>query len=221
MRSDNQDRAQAIEEAVATWRARGEELKKCGQQLRRAMRRWDGVKTQAHWEQVVSQSRDDLDTGQFLLDRLGAEVNLEPEVIATLLILRGDFIRVHGVTTPAEYMLMDMALIAYYNTLRAQRMLGDLAILIEAEFFSQDAPRVKLRGRYGPDADGYPVEDMLERAKGQLHGLVERANRMLIKNLSALRELKEGSLVIHADQVNIARQQVNQQVAVADKKRAL
>jgi ABC-type polar amino acid transport system ATPase subunit len=41
--------------------------------------------------------------------------------------------------------------------------------------------------------------------------MFDRAKRTLIRNLRALRELQEGSLVIHADQVNIARQQVNQQ----------
>ena len=53
---------------------------------------------------------------------------------------------------------------------------------------------------------------MLERAANTLHVLVERANRMLIRNLKALRDLQGGSLVIHADQVNIAKQQVKQQV---------
>ena len=213
MQSDNQDRDRAIEEAVASRKATGEELKKCGQQLRRAMRGWDTVTTEEDWERVVAQAREDIDTGEFLVIRLGGEAYLEPEVIATLLLLRQGFVEVPGVkTSAAEYMLVDMALIAYHNSLRSQRMLGDLTILIEAEFFAVDAPSVKLRERYGPGADGYPVEDMVERAKVQLHGLVERANRMLIKNLRALRELKDGSLVIHADQVNIARQQDNQQV---------
>ena len=212
MKSEDQARAQSIEEAVTTWKARGEELKKCGRQMWRAMRGWDAVKTEEDWDQVVIEAREDLDNGKFLLDRLGGEVNLEPEVVATLLILRDGFIQVHGVKTPAEYMLVDLALIAYYNALRAQRMLGDLAILIESEFFGQDALRVKLKERYGPGADGYPVEDMLERASNQLHALVERANRMLIRNLRALRDLQGGSLVIHADQVNIAKEQVNQQV---------
>jgi hypothetical protein len=42
--------------------------------------------------------------------------------------------------------------------------------------------------------------------------MFDRANRMLIRNLRALRELQVGHLVIRADQVNIAKQQVNQQV---------
>ena len=212
MENNSENPYQSIEEARAADRARAEELQKCGRQIWRATRGWNVVRTQEDWEAVVTQAKEDLDNGQFLLNRLGGEIYLEPEVIATLLILRKEFINVHGVKTPAEYMLVDLALIAYFNALRAQRMLGDLSIHIEHEFFGMDGPRAKLKARYGNHVEGYPVEDMLQRARDQIHVLIERANRMLIRNLRALREVQGGSLVIHADQLNIAREQVNQQV---------
>jgi len=55
---------------------------------------------------------------------------------------------------------------------------------------------------------------MLERAREQLQSMFDRANRMLIRNLQALRELQGGNLVIRAEQVNIAQQQVNQQAVL-------
>jgi hypothetical protein len=205
----------SIDELYREWaadtRAKGEELQKCGRQIWRAMRQWNNVTTQEDWDQVVSQAKEDLDNGQFLINRLGGQLYLEPEVIAILLILRKGFIDMYGIKTPAEYMLVDMTLIAYYNGLRAQRMLGDLATSIEHEFFGIDGPRVKLKEKDGYVADGFQVEDMLERAREQLQGMLERANRILIRNLRALRELQGGNLVIRADQVNIAQQQFNQQ----------
>ena len=216
MEDKGEGQTRSIDELCREWaadkRAKGEELQKCGRQIWRAMRQWNNVSTQEDWDKVVIQGKVDLDNGQFLLNRLGAQEYLEPEVIATLLILRKGFIEAHGVKTPAEYMLTDMALIAYYNAMRAQRMLGDLATLIEHEFFGVDGPRVKLKERYGPAAEKFHVEEMLERASERLQAMFDRANRTLIRNLRALRELQGGNLVIRADQVNIAQQQLNQQV---------
>ena len=139
MGMDKEDQFQPTE-FLEAWRGRGEELQKCGRQVWRAMRQWEGVRTEEDWTRIVAQATDDMETGQFLLDRLGGEINLEPEVVAQLLVLRDGFIKVHGIKTPAEYMLVDMALIAYYNTLRAQRMLGDLATNVEHEFFGVTGP---------------------------------------------------------------------------------
>lgn len=215
MESNGVDQTQSIDELYKEWtadkRARGEELRNCGRQVWRAMRQWDSVSTQEHWNGVVAQAKEDLDNGHFLINWLGGQMYLEPEVIATLLILRKGFIEMHGIKTPAEYMLVDMALIAYHTALHAQRMLGDLAMSIEHEFFGIDGPRSKLKEKYGYVADGFHVEDMLERARDQLQAMFDRANRSLIRNLRALRELQGGNLVIRAEQVNIAQQQVNQQ----------
>jgi hypothetical protein len=57
------------------------------------MRQWNNISTQEDWNCVVAQAKDDLENGQFLIHRLGGEVYLEPEVIATLLILRSRFLR--------------------------------------------------------------------------------------------------------------------------------
>jgi len=119
----------------------------------------------------------------------------------------------YRIKSPAEYMLVDMALMSYLNGMHAQRMLGDLAMRIEYEFFGVESPWINLEARYGRDiARQFPVEEMLEKARVQLQGLLDRANRMMIRNLRALRDLQGGSLVIRAEQVNIASQQINQQV---------
>jgi len=55
-----------------------------------------------------------------LLDRLGAERYLDPTLMATILSLRQRFIAEWGITTAAETMLVDQALVSYYHTLRVQ-----------------------------------------------------------------------------------------------------
>jgi hypothetical protein len=208
LEDNGEGQTRSIDELSREWaadkKAKGEELQNCGRQIWRAMRQWNNVSTQEDWDKVVIQAKEDLDNGQFLINRLGGQVYLEPEVIATLLILRKGFTEMYEIKTPAEYMLVDMTLITYYNALRAQRMLGDLAMSIEHEFFGIDGPRSKLKEKYG-------VEDMLERARDQLQAMFDRANRSLIRNLRALQELQGGNLVVRAEQVNIAQQQVNQQ----------
>lgn len=56
-------------------------------------------------------------------------------------------------------MLIDLAVISYYNALRIQGWLGDLALWIEHECFAQEAPQVKLRREYGAQVESLAVED--------------------------------------------------------------
>jgi hypothetical protein len=60
--------------------------------------------------------------------------------------------------------------------------------------------------------EGLAVEDRLRRLAEQLLPLLDRANKMMIRNLKAMRELRRGpipTVVNRADQVNVAEQQAN------------
>ena len=63
----------------------------------------------------------------------------------------------------------------------------------------------------------FKVEDMLNRASDKLMNLIDRTNKMMIRNIKAIRDLKSGTLSIRAEQVNIAQQQVNQ--VIKDKRK--
>ena len=106
---------------------------------------------------------------------------------------------------------MDLALLAYYNTLRAQRMLGDLATQIERELFRGESigDNLSKRGRIVDDAE---VEEMLNRASDKLLAQIDRANQMVIRNIRALQDFKRGSIIIKTEQIKIAQQQINQVV---------
>ncbi len=115
---------------------------------------------------------------------------------------------------PAMTMVIDLAVMSYYNALRVQGWIGDLALTIEHECFAGESLKVKLRQQYGTSFDGFAVEEQLQRLKAQLLPLFERANRQLLQNLQALQRPSCGAVptvaIGQARQVNIA-QQVNVQ----------
>ena len=94
--------------------------------------------------------------------------------------------------------------------------IGDLSIWLEREFFGTEGPTAKLRKRHGYGAEeirGLRAEDIVERLVERLMPLLDRSNRMLLRNLKALRALREGPAptvsIGSAGQVNVAGEQVN------------
>jgi hypothetical protein len=109
-------------------------------------------------------------------------------------------------------MLIDLAVMSYYNALRVQGWIGDLALSIEHAFFCHEGPTTKVRQKWGYQVEGLVVEASLKRLAEQLMPLCERANRQLLRNLQALRTLRHGPppavAIGHARQVNLAHQQI-------------
>src|SRR5689334_2702415 len=109
----------------------------------RAMDGWARVKDEDEWTTIVDQADEALATGKFFIDRLGAERNLDPELMAALIVLRRRLITEYRVTGAADLLLVDSALLAYYHQLRINGWIGGLAWHIEAEFFGSEGPRAK------------------------------------------------------------------------------
>ena len=168
---------------------------------------------------MVRKAADDLDDGGFLIDRLGAERHLDPAMMAMLLVLRRRLIDEHGATTAAELMMVDVAVLSYYHTLRINGWVGNLAQWLEGEFFSngsltiepQNAP--DRRPHRGESPPPLWVEHIVERLSEQLLPLLDRSNRMMLRNLKALqgRQQPTGPAVSigSAGQVNVATAQAN------------
>jgi hypothetical protein len=133
--------------------------------------------------------------------------------MATLWQLRQGLLEAYGTESPAMTMVIDLAVMAYYNALRVQGWIGDLALVIEHELFAEESLKVKLRQQYGVQFDGFAVEEHLGRLREQLLPLFERVNRQVLQNLQALQRHGPGSLpmvaIRKAGQVNVAQQQVN------------
>src|SRR5207248_1746754 len=182
----------------------------------RAMDGWATVKSQEDWQATVRKAAQDLDKGGFLIERLVAERHLDPELMATLLVLRRRLVDEHGATTAAELMLIDVAVLSYYHTIRINGWIGNFAFLIESEFFSKQSLSAKFRDKYGHGASeirGLRVEDHVHRMGEQLLPLLDRCNRMMLRNLKALKALREPNgpsvSIGAAGQVNVAQAQVN------------
>jgi hypothetical protein len=109
--------------------------------------------------------------------------------------------------------VIDLAVMAYANALRVQGWIGDLALVIEHELFAEESLKIKLRQQYGPQFDGFAVEEQLQRLREQLFPLCERVNQQLLRNLQALQRPPRGALptvaIGRAGHVNVAQQQVN------------
>ena len=118
------------------------------------------------------------------------------------------------IESAAEVMFMDSALMAYFNSLKLQRMFGDLTIKIERDMFHDKSMSVTWTSGETSEVAEFKVEKMLNRASDKLMALIERTNMTLIRNIKALRDLKMGTLTIHAEQVKLAREQMKQGMVI-------
>lgn len=204
-----------LEAQFQAWQAardkRAMQLSRDARAVFAAMEGWQRVTTPEAWLATCEQAGQDYRSGRFLIERLGASRHLDPELMATLWGLRQKLVA-EGGKSAAESMLADVAVTSYYNSLRIQRWIGDLAIAIEHAFFAQDSPSARFEERHGR-VEGLFVEAQLERLAEELLPLQERANRMLLRNLKALAELRRApapSVAIgQAGQVNVGSQQGN------------
>ena len=191
------------------------QLRRNARAVMRAMQGWGCIRSVEEWQAACNDASKRYQSGRFLIERLGAERFLDPQLMATLWQLRQGLMEEYGASSPAMTMVIDLAVMAYYNVLRVQGWIGDLTLSIEQELFAEDALKVKLRQRYGRQVDGFAVEAHLQRLKEQLLPLFERANRQLLSNIQGLRQGRPRVLptvaIGRARQVNIAQQQVNLQ----------
>ena len=197
---------------------RHERLRTDARAVHRAIDGWGRIKDEADWLQLIDKAEDDLASGRFLLDQLGAERYLEPELMAALVVLRRRLICEHRVSGAADLLLIDSALIAWYHTLRINGWVGNFTLLVEHEFFQLEGPTAKLRKRYGYGVEALKAEDTVMRLGEQLLPLLDRLNRLMLRNLRALRDPRQRAAasvtIAAAGQVNVGAQQVN--VAEAD-----
>jgi hypothetical protein len=181
----------------------------------KAFEGWGSIRSPEDWQAACEDAGKRYQSGRFLIERLGAERFLDPQLMATLWQLRQGLLEEYGTASPTMTMAIDLAVMSYYNALRIQGWVGDLALVIEEELFGEDALKVKLRQQYGAQFNGFAVEEYLGRLREHLLPLFERVNRQLLQNLQALQRGRPGSspmvAIGRAAQVNVAQQQVNMQ----------
>jgi hypothetical protein len=83
-----------------------------------------------------------------------------------------------------------------------------------SEFFGKESLTAKLKGHYrSNNVRGPRVEDIVHRLGEELFPLLDRANRLMLRNLKALNELqlppRPNVTIGLAGQVNVGQQQVH------------
>ena len=97
-----------------------------------------GANNEEYWQAVFAQAKVDYETGKFLIERLGADRQLDLPLVATLTQLRQELLS--GVDNPSigDHMLADSAILAYRNLLRVQGWVGSTAFIVQRELFGQE-----------------------------------------------------------------------------------
>ena len=157
-------------------------LKDEAQELYGIVRGVPGVRTPEAWAELLEKAGDEIGNGRFIVGCLGAERYLDPETVAILVTLRQNLLAEASDVTAAEVMMIDAAVIAYHNMLRAQRWIGNLGLVVERELFGQEC----LNQIHGPTV-GDRLEEQFSRLADVILPLQERVARMMLRSLEALR----------------------------------
>lgn len=203
VRHDPDPAAEAHERRVAAeLNAQHQELRDQAQALLAAVKGQRGIRRKEDWEVLFKQAKVKQDTGRFIIERLGAERFLEPELMATLAQLRKDLLTEIEQPNAADRMMADSAVIAYYNMLRVQGWIGSLCLTVERELFGQ-APLSEI---HGPTV-GNQLAEETARLEDVLMPLVDRCQRMMTRSIAHL-EARRGKsattvMVGQAGQVNV------------------
>lgn len=141
-----------------------------------------GVRSPQQWAAMLEKASDEIGNGRFLVRMLGAERYLEPETVAVLITLRQQLLAERKRTTAADVMMVDTAVVAYYNFMRVQGWMGNLALVVERELFGQ----TPLNEIHGPQT-GARLNEELQRLAEVLLPLLDRTQKMVSRSLAHLR----------------------------------
>jgi hypothetical protein len=171
---------------------------------------WANIKTQNEWNNAKQQSTRNYFSGNFLIDSIGGAKNNHPEWVAVLLQLRIGWIDEYQLQTIPELIILDFALISYFHYLKLNNIIGNLEWATSFEFFDQDNPKIKYDKKLNPKE--FSSEEHVQKMTDSLLPSLDRFNKMFLRNLKALRDLKRSNAVLNigkVDQINIGERQVN------------
>ena len=140
-----------------------------------------GVSSLRKLQELLEKAGDDIGNGRFIVRYLGAERYLDVETVAVLITLRQNLIAEIDRPSTADIMMIDAAVVAYYNFLRVQGWIGNLSLVFERDAFGGAA----LNDIHGPTL-AEKVRDDLERLSEVILPLQDRAHRMMVRSLAQL-----------------------------------
>jgi hypothetical protein len=191
---------------------RHEKLRRDARATYRAMEGWQRVESEEHWLEMLRTADQNLESGAFLTERLGGERYLDPELMAALLALRRRLLDDHAPAGAADLLLIDTAVLSYYHLLRVNGWVGNLAAMLESEFFGMAGLSAAFKESHGHQlgrVKGLRVTEHVERIGEQLVPLMVRSHRMMLRSLNALQTRRQRPApnvsIGQAGQVNVAQ----------------
>src|SRR6266852_6051279 len=97
-KAERGDSEPELRAALEKDRQRAQQLRRNTRATFRAMEGWQRVGSEEDWLKVCADSQEQYESGQFLLERLGAARHLDPKLMATLGCLRQTLIAEWGIT---------------------------------------------------------------------------------------------------------------------------
>ena len=166
------------------------ELRRQAQGVFEAIKGRRGATTEAYWEAAFTKAHIDYASGQFLIQRLGADRQLDLPLVATLTQLRVELL--DGIENPSagDKMLADSAIVAFRNLLRVQGWIGSTSLVIQPELFGQEP----LEATHG-NVEAMVIERRVEQLEQTLMPLLDRAQRMMIRALDRLEARRSGKSI--------------------------
>ena len=206
----------AIDKRIAEIKQRSIQEKKQGELQYRAVLQWADITDKEELTKECRNAAEEYRSGNFFMERIGRYRAVDFPLVATLLNLRRQWIEEYEIKTAPEFILLDMALTSYWHFLRLNEAVGNIMASIEWQWFALDPPQI-VRDKYGYPLegkrnDGLVAENFAHRLVEVLQPTLDQFNRMFIRNLKAMRDLKRGNIKLNignVGQMNIGDKQIN------------
>lgn len=207
----------AMDKRIAEIKQRSIQEKKQGELQYRSVLSWVDITNQEELDNACRNAAEEYRNGNFFMERIGRYQAVDFPLVATLLNLRNQWIEEYEIKTAPEFILLDMALVSYWHFLRLNEAVGNIMASIEWDVFALDAPSFEVRdvwGKrpFGARSDKGVAEALAHRLNEVLQPVLDQFNRMFIRNLKAIRDLKRGNIQLNignVGQMNIGDGQIN------------
>jgi hypothetical protein len=203
----------AFMERVAEIKKKSLKEKKSGSLEYRSTLEWAGLENQVDFDKAQSKALACYYNGTFFMERLGRYKSVDLELTAVILGLREQWIEEYQVITVPEFMILDLAMTAYFHFVRLNEAVNNIMASIEWEYFAVDAPRFVRDSRADEKDNRLLAEQLARRLQEVLEPTLDRYNRSFLRNLKALRDLRRSNVMLNIQnigQVNFGSGQFNE-----------
>lgn len=203
----------AVDKRVQEIKKQSIEEKKQGHLRYRGNMLWAGLSTQEEFDAERMEALEHYRSGNFFLERIGRYRSVDVPLTMTILNLRQQWVKEYDIKTAPEFMLLDAAMISYFHLTRLNELINNAMSSIEWDIFALDVPRFESYYGYKTEKESrFMAEGLARNLQEVLQPVLEQYNRMFIRNLKALRDLKRGNIQLNignVGQMNIGDKQIN------------